>query len=426
MLFKNILNEKISLVGELKKIANKLKISSSSSRYEAHLRLKCPNGNYENTLKQILDVPFEINSSLKQFSHVYPTFEVTLKDDFLGYSAGSSFYYVPTSRKILNGNALISDKQLTPKNVIDLTFDYTQDSLYKTILKNIEILFQNEDYYYVKEFLKGMCDEAIGLKGNLDIKTIDKTDLTRILKDFGELVSALNAFSTDPKIKYIRFPSNSNEKMVDFYGVNSKHKIIKNFSVKSGASSNIGAAPSMKNIAQFLDNYDDPKTEVFKIMVDKSPVVQKIIDIAKIVDPKAIEILKRIIKQEVTETNLSIFCKENIENLKEIFSDFYSYIKRTFDDKSISKLYSKSLRTFSGFVLSPLGYRIADILNSDIGYKNLINDIMTNLEVIQANIVWRNGLIFSYEELKHSNFKFDFHNNVFLPGNNNFGFKVIH
>lgn len=412
-----------TLVGILKNNAAVLGISIDKTD---HLRLKCPNRDYVGTLQKVLPVPFDIKKSNKGFSRTYDDYLVTIKDDYEDYPAGSTFYYVPAIRK--DNKSFITDKQLTPERVlIDLTKEFDQKSLYNLAYKNIDVII-DEDLGFIKTFLRNMLDYSIGRNVKLSLDNITETDLTRILKDFGEIACALNTLATNKDIKYIKFPTKSNEPLVDFYGLNSKKEIVVNYSVKSGTNEkNIGAAPSMKNIAQYIDDYSNPKMRIFEIFTSSVPVVQKIIDAALLLDPKAVDLIKRVIKKDVTISNISDYCKNNIYTLKIDFAEFYNHIGKTFDDESIQKALTKNLKNYSGFVLSPLGYRIRDLLNDDKEYVSIINSILRKIEVTQANVVWKNGLKFSYEHFKDvKGFAFDFHNNVLLPGNNNFGFKVTH
>lgn len=438
MKFKNIfrsliLEKDTSILSVLKKIASQKGILIDASRHQPHLRLKCPSGDYEDTLRKVLDVDFSIKQSESELSKTYPTYDVTLEDEFNGFPRGTLFLYVPASRKILNANAFISDKQLTPENIIDLTKPYSINDLYSSIMLGIESLWTDSDFDVIKGFLKDLCDVAIGKNTKPDATGIDKTDVSRIMKDFGELVSALGVLYDYPEVKYIKFPEKSNERMVDFYGLDANRNIILNFSVKSSSGSkDIGAAPSMKNIVSFLNDNPvlvNPKAEVFRIFTDNTKVVDKIIEACKIVDPEAIKLLEKALGHPATVSEIDDYCRENLPVLKDNLKKFFDFIGRTFDDKSLKKVDSKNLKGYagySGFVLSPLGYHVVDILNKDPEYKELINSIIQKMDAIQANVVWKNGLKLSYEGLKQAKFKFDFHNNVFLPGNNNFGFKVMH
>ena len=432
MKFKMLL-EAESIVKLLTRKAKELGLASSSSRYGEHLRMKCPGGNFEEVLSKVLPVMFKTEISDVQFSKTYKTFMVTLLEPFEGFPEGTSFPFVPTSRKLVSPNTLISDKQLTPDNILgkDLGKLFTRQDLFDycfNLFSHKNEIFPDTDYRFVSYTMLGMLQTAMGVdNGKIDSASkVDPTDMTRILKDFGEIVCAIKAFEYFPEAEYVQFPTKSNEAMVDFMVLNKDEKIIANVSVKSGTKGQVGAAPSMKNIRQFLERFENTKFgELFKIFTDDRPVVQKILDACEILDKKALRIFKDLTGiKKLTVENISDYCRENLYSLKDNLKDFYDYIKRTFKDESISKSTTKKLKTYSGFVLSPLGYHIMDLLNKDRGFLDFMSDVIRSLDVIQMNITYKDKLEFSTKEIKNADFWFDFHNNVFLPGNNNFGFKM--
>lgn len=433
MKFKMLLEAETSIVKFLTRKAKELGLASSSSRYGEHLRMKCPGGNFEEVLSKVLPVMFKTEISDVQYSKTYKTFIVTLLEPFEGFPEGTSFPFVPTSRKLVSPNTLISDKQLTPDNILgkDLGKLFTRQDLFDycfNLFSHKNEIFPDTDYRFVSYTMLGMLQTAMGVdNGKIDSASkVDPTDMTRILKDFGEIVCAIKAFEYFPEGEYVQFPTKSNEAMVDFMVLNKDEKIIANVSVKSGTKGQVGAAPSMKNIRQFLERFENTKFgELFKIFTDDRPVVQKILDACEILDKKALRIFKDLTGiKKLTVENISDYCRENLYSLKDNLKDFYDYIKRTFKDDSISKSTTKKLKTYSGFVLSPLGYHIMDLLNKDRGFLDFMSDVIRSLDVIQMNITYKDKLEFSTKEIKNADFWFDFHNNVFLPGNNNFGFKM--
>ena len=423
-----------SIVSVLNRKAKELGIYSSSSRHAPHVRLKCPGGDYIEVLQKILPVKFSCEHSELRFSNTYETFVITLEEPFEDFPVGEEFLYVPTSRKLVNPMALISDKQLTPENVLGSRLGdmFTQEDLKQYVeyrLEHREIFPDSDsDFRFVEWFMKGMLNFAVdgSNKKIQGAENVDPSDITRILKDFGEIVCALRAFNEFPEVKYVQFPTRSNEKMVDFWGLDETGEPIRFISVKSGTAGQIGAAPSMKNISQFVDDFKDSEyKDLFEIFTDKRPVVQKSLDAAEMIEPKAIDKIKKVIKKPVTVDNISKFCEEHLLELKTLFKDFYDFIGRDFDEKSIDKISSKNLKTYAGFVLSPLGYFVMDEINRNKGFINFLSDVIRKLQIIQANIVYRGGLDIEFKELKTAEFKFDFHNNALIPGNNNFGFKVV-
>jgi len=434
MRFLKLFEADTSISGVLNRRAKEEGIYSSSTRHSPHVRLKCPNGQYEETLSRILPVKFSCRDSELRFSATYQTFIVTLDEPFEEFPAGTEFYYVPTSRKLVNPMALISDKQLTPERVLGpkLGQPFTQAELKEYVesrLDNREVFPESDsDFRFVEYFMKGMMNIAVD-GTNYKIKSgekLDKGDITRILKDFGEIACALRAFNEFPETVYVQFPTKSNEKMVDFWCLNENLEKVRYISVKSGTAGQIGAAPSMKNIRDFADDFRDSEyKELFEIFTDERPVIQKILDAAGVLDPEIIKLIRKVIKKPVTVENISEFCRKHLGELKEKFGEFYSYIGRDFSDDSIGKVESKNLKTYSGFVLSPLGYFVMDTINRNKGFIDFLSNVIRKLQIIQANIVYKGNLSFEFKELQTAEFKFDFHNNALLPGNNNFGFKVI-
>ena len=205
MKFKMLLEAETSIVKFLTRKAKDLGLASSSSRYGEHLRMKCPGGNYEEVLSSVLPVMFKTELSDVQFSKTYKTFIVTLLEPFEGFPEGTSFPFVPTSRKLVSPNTLISDKQLTPDNILgkDLGKLFTRQDLFDycfNLFSHKNEIFPDTDYRFVSYTMLGMLQTAMGVdNGKIDSASkVDPTDMTRILKDFGEIVCAIKAFEYFP------------------------------------------------------------------------------------------------------------------------------------------------------------------------------------------------------------------------------------
>lgn len=488
MKFKRLLedeSEKIKekrLVNVLQKIINTSEnksdfASPASSRNWPNLRLKCFPDDVESVLQTALKMSdFSLEDpdiDLKELSGKYKVaFKLVFPKGFNNFEPNSFCYVIPllnvktTNAKGIIVDGLITKKQTTPVNILgsESNKDFSKNELYEFVKERIndpESIYAQEPYQYIRRFMNDLLDAGMFNQNNIDsenAKKIGKTDFSRITQDFGEIVVALRSFDEykDIGMEYVYFPSASNEPVVDFYGKDIYGKVCVNISVKSGTgSSKVGAAPSLTAVHQYaLKLPPSVYSEIIKIAseVKGRSVVEKILEIGKLLDPVAIDLIRSVIKKEPTVDNISDFCKKHLsfEELNSEFSEFFEHIHKMskrapFKATSVTSMRAKLEKdidvydivagkenpkkkgiTYSGFVLSPLAYYIMDYLNAKDDFLEFFTNVIRNLIVIQAEIVVTfKNVYFDFRPFNDNFFKFEYHSNATNPGGNNFGFVMI-
>lgn len=470
------------LVSAIQKIINTEENKSdfalqASSRNWPNLRLKCFPDEAESILQKALKMSeFSLEDpdiDLKELSGKYKiAYKLVFPKGFNNFEPNSFCYVIPllnaktTNAKGIIVDGLITKKQTTPVNILgsDSSKDFTKNELYEIVKAKINdpnSIFGQESYQYIRRFMNDLLDASVFNQSEINsenAKNIGKTDLSRITQDFGEIVVALRSFDEykDIGMEYVYFPSASNEPVVDFYGKNANGEICVNISVKSGTgSSKVGAAPSLTAVNKFVEDLPPSDyVEIIKIAseVKGRSVVEKILEIGKILDPIAIELIRKAIKKEPTVENISDFCKKHLsfDELNYEFSEFFEHIHKmskrapfkatsvtsmkaklekdidTYDNVAGKENPKKKGITYSGFVLSPLAYYIMDFLNAKQDFLEFLTNVIRNLIVVQANIVVTlKNVSFDFRPFSTNYFKFEYHSNATNPGGNNFGFVMI-
>lgn len=478
MKFKFLFEENVvSIYGILKAKARDLGIWFSD-KHNDQLRVECRTGDPTNTLDIFLgkgnyecgEPIFDLGISGTYYNYnVTITTDITIQYNNIPYKrkssyeikSGTTFIFVPAIKQ----KGKFRTKTLTPaeilgKSGIGLNSRYTREKLYEIALKNV---YEKFDETPERKFMVELLKFGAGIDFEFDkesIRTIAPEDIKTILKDFGEIICALKSFDIEynkrKEVKYVAFPSNSNENLTDFYGFDSKETMQK-YSVKSGVknASELGAAASVTNLREIANEFKDSKYQkLFDIFTGKGPILDRIINVAyelaneNIIDENiAIKPLEKIIgNKPLTVEALNKYCEEHIDDLTSILNDnFYSKIERNFKTSSIDQAKKKKLKNYAGFVLSPLAYYIIKIVNNQTDFIEELTEAIKNINLTQANIIFspsddKPDIKFIYVEKaefdkeaiddtfkNNSTFdvKLDYHANALSANNNNFGFKII-
>lgn len=398
-----------------------------------HVRASIDKAGFEAELSKYSE--FQEVPSSESLSGTYATFAYSLKKPFSKFKKGDVFYFVGTRNKQSGG--IIPTKLLTPDN---LGFAFANNKHSKLdFLRTIE---KNVDEIDVPQYIKSFLIEFANVSktgGKLtSAKDINESDIKTVAKDFGEIATAYHALYGIPDAKYIEFPSQSNQKLIDFWvHLSSGGKIP--VSVKSFG----GAAPSLKSIVEaarqgkFAREYELPRK--FILAVNDHDGKDGIIQAAKIVDHNSHDIVKREFmsgkdyNNAALETMLAnLFAKRTDSQIyEELEEKLYSKIGRGLGAKNkavatISEI--RKLSAKSGLILSPMAYSVVDLINKKQEYTNFLNLILNQFDVVQifVSINKTTGEVsFVRKNFEQSDFKYEYHSNAKLPGNNKIGFEMV-
>lgn len=258
----------------------------------------------------------------------------------------------------------------------------------------------------------------ISLNPDMDFSS---KDLAKVSADFGEILAAIWAM-TSLGFKEAFFPTASNEKLIDFYGV--RLGVQYPISVKSGG----GGKVTIQNIIDAINNRaksadadhsEEKSLVVFKI-VNENPTKQAMIMLHQFMETKAIKKLAEIMNvnaETITLKSVMFFLegKDNEEVIK-LLTPFWSVLNYTPTDKI--KNASDTLR----LVISPLGESIWKILNLDKEMKKSLTSVARQVTLIQTNVDVKNKtMAFQSNFFKEAEFEFGW---AGYAAGNKLGFKM--
>ena len=424
-----------SLAKEISRLLENKNIKRvSSSKKPYHVRASIEKSTFESEISKYFDF-IEIDSN-ESLSGTYTTFAYALTKPFANFKTGEFFYFVGTRSKTSGG--IIPTKLLTPNNLGFATTNnkHTINDFLRTIEKNIN---QIDIPQYLKAFLFEFAKISKTNGGILTTaKDINESDIKTIAKDFGEITTAYYALNNIPDAKYIEFPTAANQPMVDFWLYLNNGGIIP-CSVKSFG----GAAPSLKSITmatrsgKFSAKYDKPRE--FILTVNDNDGKDGIIRASKLVDHDSYAIVKREFMGNKDYNNATLetmftgmFKSKTDEQIYDELEDkLYKKIGKGLGAKPKAILTISEIRKVqakSGLILSPMAYSLVDHINKKPEYQEFLNLLLNQFDVVQiyVSINRATGRVsFEKKNFEQSNFKFEYHSNAKLPGNNKIGFEMI-
>ena len=315
-----------------------------------------------------------------------------------------------TTGKLFNTKSLTPDKLGLGGIVVN----------YKPIIDNLSSVYEE----HISQPLIGLLESSNTCSDKIPINLLpfNVKDLSTISKDYGEILSSIwvkKRFN----FEYIEFPTKSNEKMIDFYGV--RYGIKYPISVKSGNGSKV----NLQNILDImLSQSKDVSTveneislKVIKIVNDLS-VKESIIFLHKEFNTKGINKLAKIMNVPVADINLqsvtNFIENDSITNLKTILTPLYESMNTYIKDSTWYKTDDK-LR----FVLSPLGENIWRVLNDNKEMKDSLCRVARKVTLLQINVdVHKDKIVFKHNKFKDSMFEFNW---AGYSSGNKLGFKMI-
>lgn len=423
--FKKFLTEAVSpATQELKRFLNKhikengIK-SIGSGRGDYHIRFAMKGGLPEfNAYFSGLGIKVSVSDivvSDKYDGYVF----TTTKDITDKIPAGTSLEWVNSEiSQTSSGGQLFANKDLTPDNLGLAGQQLNKKDLIAHATNIINSKYEGE----VAKQLISLLHFANTKSANVALSDInfEKKDLAKVSADFGEILSAIWAMNS-LQFREVYFPTASNEKLIDFYGV--RMGIRYPISVKSGG----GGKVTIKNIIDAIknraktasaDHSKEKALQIFNIVSNFSAKEQMIV-VHQYMKTKCIKDLAKIMKMSVDQITLDSVKRwadqYEMDELAKILNSWHKKYsmpgKKSFQGRDKKRL-----------VLSPLGESIWKILNNDKDIKKSLTNVARQVTLIQVNVdVKAKKLAFKSNYFKEADFQFGW------PGyssGNKLGFKM--
>lgn len=352
------------------------------------------------------------------------TFKVRVKFDMLqkpGVKSKTSSDNVKT----------IANKSLTPDG-----FGLGGKTILKSnYLKEIKLAINGNNLVplHIKEFLKELAENSDKSRFSTPkaAMEISDKDLKIIAKDFGEISGAwwfLNNY-TNSDVIAIEFPSKSNERLVDYYGV-LKNKRKVSVSAKAGG----GAAPSISSLWPMIQNKtfndrDEKLVQQFIGAITEYSGIEGIIMAAKAINSDLYRRVGTIIgKSQYNATDieewLKVF-KDGDSAFAALNTHFYSKIKRAGNINTLISMWKSNSQKKSGAILSPMAYALVDEVNENPKYTRFLTDIVSSNDIQQLYIyLSQSNTEYELRRFSNSQFVFEYHSAADAPDRNKIGFKL--
>ena len=395
----------------------------TSSRGPNHLRINYT-GNVESLLNAVVSVDIALSDVV--ISGTYQTHTITLKKDIPGAKRGDSCYLVIAVRS----QGVLTTKELNPDTLGLGGKEFTKSQFYASVESAVKRSKAPEN---IKTFLMQLIDASAtssgAIKTNL-LESISDSDLNIIAKDFGEISGAYWYMNVhNPKTSKIKYPSGGSFRLIDYFAYEDNKQIA------ISAKANEGAPPSIDAIADVLKTmkYGNVKQEGARkaiIAISENSVVDGIVEAAKNLDTEGYEFLKKNIfsNKDFTaadcETILSGY--GNADAVTQALDKYYKLIGRAASKEITQRIIANKAKRW-GLILSPLGYYVVDVLNSDKTYLSVLNDAAKKIEVTQIYMkINKSSKKVSYmiKEFSESDFQFMYNANAGSPGLKKISFKM--
>lgn len=250
--------------------------------------------------------------------------------------------------------------------------------------------------------------------------TFEKKDLAKISADFGEILSAIWAMNA-LRFRETFFPSASNEKLIDFYGVRMGYRYP--ISVKSGGGGKVtieNIIRAIKNRAKTAnaDHSKEKSLQIFNI-VEKYTMKEQMIMLHQYLNTKVIKDLSKIIRipvDQISMDSIREYCKHHTpmslaKKLMHWHKKYSQPKKKTLEGRDLPR-----------FMISPLGETIKNILNKDKEIQKSLTNVARQVTLIQLNVnVLSKKMTFQSNYFKDAEFTFGWPG---YSGGNKLGFKM--
>jgi len=354
-------------------------------------------------------------------SEKYPTYLLTaIKDIDEKIPKGTTLYWVNSEiSQTSSGGQIFANKDLTPDMLGLAGLQLNSKDLVDKTITSLRFKYPEGDT--AKQLIDLMMF-ANTKSTNISLKDLSFStkDLAKVSSDFGEILSAIWAMNA-MGFREVYFPSASNEKLIDFYGV--RVGIPYPISVKSGG----GGKVTIKNIIDAIkkraktanaDHSKEKSLQIFNIVSEFGAKEQMLL-LHQYMKTNVVKDLAKIMGRNVDQITLESIIKwtEGFDN-KQLANKLKPWHKK------YSMPGKKTLegRDKPRFVLSPLGETIYKILNNDEEIKQSLINVARQVTLIQLNVnVFSKKMTFESNYFKNAEFTFGW------PGyssGNKLGFKM--
>jgi len=360
---------------------------------------------------------------------------------------GTSYYWVNSEiSQTAGGGQMFANKALSPDSLNLSGQTFAKGQLRKAVKEQLKIKFPEGD---TAKVLTELAELAWTDKTSVPLADLsfDKKDFAKISSDFGEVLSAIWVMKSK-NFSQVLFPSASNEKLIDFYGIKVGRQYP--FSVKSGAT---GGKVTVKNIVRAIkqraktanaDNSHELADEVFHIVQSFSMKEQMIMlhqkfktkcirELASLMKCKPNDITLDRIDQWTTQENTvkrDVWEKKGkkkirVEKKGDLSKDNHLLLKKLgkwhkkWSPPEDKTKYTKDLPRQ---IISPLGQVIYKELNKMDGMKDSLTRIAQQVTLIQVNVnVKTKVMTFKSNFFKQADFQFEW---AGYSGGNTLGFVM--
>lgn len=403
-----------------------------------HLRIHY-DGDVMELLNSILDV--SIDPSAIMVSSKFSTNIMTilrLEQPLKAARIGDQIYFVNTFSP--DGKS-VSDKDFTPEYFGLNGNSYKKQELIHFVKSKITTLVSDSE---MGTFLNLLLDSTSSMNYDFtfaDHESLSSKDYPNIMKNFGEVLSPIYAMNTRA-VEKVSFPKDAYNELTDFslYEYDNVSDIPMLVKTPVSVKYKDGSASSIRSAAKVLSNitYKDAnlvRARKMIITINDSMVEEGILNVAKTLRLDAYRWLsEKITGQDGDPTveDLKIYMDAigTAAQFKIEFQEFFDILGKAPKDSSITEIYSKNLHR-RGLLISPLGYKVVDILNGDTSMMMVLNDAVSMIDAKFVRVKLENsGAMFhvsynfdSFKGMKNK-FKFSYNGNSKKPSLKKIAFMV--
>lgn len=324
---------------------------------------------------------------------------------------------------------LVRDKELIPANFDLAGKVLTLKEIRSTTIKKLNSLAIEEE---VKEFCRNLIDTAKEL--NFDIvSSLSDTDIRIILKDFGEITSAIHLLTNNPEFLSVTFPK-ANLPLVDFF-ITTNEGLELSYSVKS----NKGSKPTITSLQNELEKLKDEgnlssnheqASDVIGILSQGSLFGGPLNAAKYLKTPGYKSLIELLSKYKLHSGSLTddIPKKEDLQNFFTNMNDEKKKDLLNYFADANFKSSEKSILTIWGALHYPITSELIRWLNSSQSEaRELITLAANALSVNQIYLdkVGKSSYRYIIKAFKESQFKFGTPSSIRYPLNNRIGFEMV-
>lgn len=410
-----------SLKSYLKKTITGLHIKvTDSNRGGYHIRFPV-DGDQKTIERFFKNLDFSIKDSNKSISSKFDTFVIKTTKKVGTIPVGTSIHWVNNNiSKSTAGGQLFNNKDLSPDSLGLAGLQLSKKDIINRVSTTLKSKYDESTANALIDLMKlaNTKSSKISVK---DTHKFTSKDLAKVSADFGEILSAIWGMNT-MGFKESFFPTASNEKLIDFYGV--RMGIHYPISVKSGG----GGKVTIQNIIDAIKNraktanadHSAEKSLVIFNLVRENPMREGMLKLNQYMETPGIKKLGDIMGvsyKDITLDSLKVWLgtKEE-EELITLLQPFWDTLNTKLTDRI--KYGSDKVR----LVISPLGETLWKILNNDKEIKTSLTNVARQVTLIQVNVDVKSSTM-NFQSNRFRDVEFDF-GWAGYAGGNKLGFKM--